>query len=111
MYVEATLEFGGDFATPGEVKVPLESESSLVQCSAKGGYPTPNIKASVIDENGDIIRELEEVPDLTVLTEDESGITEELSKQFLLIPSLIDCGLSIQCVVDQNGAVVNCDAL
>ena len=110
MFVEATLEFGGDFATPGEVSVQLDSESesstSFVECSAKGGYPAPNIKASVVDENGEIVRELEEMPDLTVLAEDESGITEELTKQFLLVPSMDDCGLSVQCEVDQGDGLM-----
>jgi len=114
VYVEATLEFGGDFATPGEVSVQLDSDSepstSFVECSAKGGYPAPNIKASVIDENGEIVRELEEMPDLTVLTEDDSGITEELTKKFLLVPSMEDCGLSVQCEVDQDGLMPKQDS-
>ena len=110
MFVEATLEFGGAFATPGEVSVPLDAEAdygtSFVECSAKGGYPAPSIKASVIDENGEIVRELEEMPDLTVLTEDESGVTEELTKQFLLVPSMEDCGLFVQCEVDQGDGLM-----
>ena len=50
------------------------------------------------------------MPDLTVLSEDDSGITEELTKKFLLVPSMEDCGLSIQCEVDQDGLMPKQDS-
>ena len=55
MLVEATLEFGGDFSEPGEVNVPLGS-TSMLECNANAGYPEPDITASIVDENGDIVR-------------------------------------------------------
>ena len=104
--IEASLEFGGDFATPGEVSVQLDSSTSFVECSARGGYPTPEIKARLLNEDGELVRDLEEMPDLTEMVETESGITEVLTKKFLLVPSMDDCGLHVQCEVDQGEGVL-----
>ena len=46
------------------------------------------------------------MPDLTEMVETESGITEVLTKKFLLVPSMDDCGLHVQCEVDQGEGVL-----
>ena len=101
--VEASLEFGGDFAEPGEVSILLSTSSVMVECSANGGFPEAEITASIVDENGELIRELEELSDLGNV--EYAYDTHDVTRQFLLIPSLDDCGMSVKCEAVQGDEI------
>ena len=98
--VPATVEFHDEFAFYGEVQVQLES-TVTVKCDAKNGHPKPELTAAVIDADGNLIRQLAEIPELSETTVNLDD-TENIKKEFILVPHMEDCGRSIQCVATQG---------
>ena len=105
--VPATVEFHDEFAFYGEVQVELES-TVTVKCDAKDGYPKPELTAAVIDADGNVIRELAEIPELSETTINLDG-SENIKKEFVLVPHLEDCGRSIQCIATQSEGAITKD--
>ena len=99
--VPATLEFHDEFAFPGQVEVELDA-TVTVTCTAKGGYPAPELSASVIDSEGNVVRDLYEVEDMAKTVMNENDGTSDVEKHFALIPHSQDSGRSFQCSAHQG---------
>ena len=99
--VPATLEFHDEFAFPGHVEVELDA-TVIVTCTAKGGYPAPELSASVIDSEGNVVRDLHEVEDMSKTVLNWSDGTFYVENHFALIPHSQDSGRSVQCSAHQG---------
>ena len=99
--VHATLDFHHEFAFPGQVEVELDA-TVTVTCTAKGGYPAPELSASVIDSEGNVVRDLYEFKDMAKTVMDEDDGTSDVEKHFALIPHSQDSGRSFQCSAHQG---------
>ena len=93
------------FAPNDVIPVPLDSSSTLVSCSAHGGFPAPDITAHLEDEGGQFIRPLQELTDLTSEETNDLG-DSVLTKEFLFIPHIEDCGNLVVCDVIQGDGVL-----
>ena len=99
--VPASLEFHDQFAFPGQVEVELDA-TVTVTCTAKGAYPAPELSASVIDSEGNVVRDLHEVEDMRKTVMNENDGTLDVEKHFALIPHSQDSGRSVQCSAHQG---------
>ena len=106
--VPATLEFHDEFAFPGQVEVELDA-TVTVTCTAKGGYPAPQLSASILDSEGNVVRDLQEVEELAKALTNEIDGTEDVEKHFVLIPHLEDCGRLVQCSAHQGDGTFQVD--
>jgi hypothetical protein len=99
--VPASLNFQGDFNDYGTVQVNLDS-NTLITCSATGGYPTPVVTAMLVNEEGEVIRDLMVMTDMAQENEDLFDGTTEVTQTFLMVPHMEDCGRLVQCAMVQG---------
>ena len=102
--VPADVHF--DEEMTGENVLPVtEGEAVIVKCHALGGYPLPEITASLGDEEGpidpDLDIPLEEVPDSGYdMTQNEDG-TADVTQAYYFVPHMSDCGKYLKCAARQ----------
>ena len=92
--VPADVHFDEDMSGADVLPV-TEGESFIVKCHALGGYPLPEITASLGDEEGpvdlDLDIPLEEVESGHTMTENEDG-TADVTKAYYFVPHRSDRG-------------------
>ena len=102
--VPADVHF--DEEMTGEDVLPVtEGEAFIVKCHAVGGYPLPEIAASLGDEESpidlDLDIPLEEVPDSGYeMTQNEDG-TADVTQAYYFVPHMSDCGKYLKCAASQ----------
>ena len=101
--VPADVHFDEDMSGADVLPV-TEGESFIVKCHALGGYPLPEIMASLGDEEGpvdlDLDIALEEVESGHTMTENEDG-TADVTKAYYFVPHRSDCGKYLKCAASQ----------
>ena len=102
--VPADVHFNEE-VTGEEVLAVVEGEGVIIRCHATGGYPLPNVTASLGDEESPIDEDLEDllekVPESGYeLAENEDG-TADVTQAYHYVPHRSDCGKYLKCAAQQ----------
>lgn len=102
--VPALVAFAGQFDLESEVQVKA-GEALVVECSAMGGYPKPELQASIGTQQGVISTDPKEDQILKELFSNDipnSDGTVTVVKNFSLLVQSHDCGKYVKCVAVQK---------